>query len=391
MFGVMIRPPRPAAIASPDHRDDLALGDPVEPCSVEMDTVESLDRHPTPPSGSFARYRSETSEGGTKWHACSIWADWDEAAPRSSNVCSASCPASARSARSSTCGSATSATTNAAAAAPGSPACTFWKRVGEAGVRRLGTGGRRAGPRAAGPGRAHPAHPPARRGTPRRRRTVREYASFYARVYAAAAEVAGAARGRRLVEALRAGPRAALGRRRGPAGRSRGPGRARRRVLLDQDRGPAGDRRHRRDDPLLPRCARPLLWNAHNAAFGLLARRGVPVRRIRYEQFLADPRAACARAGRVRRSPGHRARPGVSRRGTRGPVGRAQRGRQPDAFHGRPGAAAPRRRLDGGAAARLSAGWSARSARRCSARTDIDSTHRRRDELAVRRRGDPHP
>ncbi len=33
-----------------------------------------------------------------------------------------------------------------------------------------------------------------------------------------------------------------------------------------------------------------LLWNAHNAAFGLLARRGVPVRRIRYEQFLADPR-----------------------------------------------------------------------------------------------------
>ena len=35
-----------------------------------------------------------------------------------------------------------------------------------------------------------------------------------------------------------------------------------------------------------------LLWTAHNAAFGLLRRRGVPVRRIRYEQFLADPRAA---------------------------------------------------------------------------------------------------
>jgi hypothetical protein len=33
-----------------------------------------------------------------------------------------------------------------------------------------------------------------------------------------------------------------------------------------------------------------LLWNAHNAAFGLLARRGVEVRRIRYEEFLADPR-----------------------------------------------------------------------------------------------------
>ncbi|GAA4689005.1 sulfotransferase [Phytohabitans rumicis] len=35
-----------------------------------------------------------------------------------------------------------------------------------------------------------------------------------------------------------------------------------------------------------------LLWNAHNAAFGLLARRGVPVRRIRYEQFVAQPRRA---------------------------------------------------------------------------------------------------
>jgi hypothetical protein len=33
-----------------------------------------------------------------------------------------------------------------------------------------------------------------------------------------------------------------------------------------------------------------LLWNAHNAAFGLLGRRGVPVRRIRYEEFLSDPR-----------------------------------------------------------------------------------------------------
>ena len=37
-----------------------------------------------------------------------------------------------------------------------------------------------------------------------------------------------------------------------------------------------------------------LLWNAHNAAFGLLARRGVQVRRIRYEELLADPRTALA-------------------------------------------------------------------------------------------------
>src|SRR5947199_1786795 len=33
-----------------------------------------------------------------------------------------------------------------------------------------------------------------------------------------------------------------------------------------------------------------LLWNAHNAAFGLLRRRGVPVRRLRYEELLANPR-----------------------------------------------------------------------------------------------------
>ena len=38
-----------------------------------------------------------------------------------------------------------------------------------------------------------------------------------------------------------------------------------------------------------------MLWNAHNAAFGLLARRGVAVRRIRYEEFLIDPRAALRR------------------------------------------------------------------------------------------------
>lgn len=33
-----------------------------------------------------------------------------------------------------------------------------------------------------------------------------------------------------------------------------------------------------------------LLWNAHNAAFDLLGRCAVPVRRVRYEDLLADPR-----------------------------------------------------------------------------------------------------
>lgn len=37
-----------------------------------------------------------------------------------------------------------------------------------------------------------------------------------------------------------------------------------------------------------------LLWDAHNAAFGWLRRRGVPVRTIRYEDFLADPVAVTA-------------------------------------------------------------------------------------------------
>jgi hypothetical protein len=35
-----------------------------------------------------------------------------------------------------------------------------------------------------------------------------------------------------------------------------------------------------------------LLWNTHNYAFGLLSRCGVPVRRVRYEDVLADPPAA---------------------------------------------------------------------------------------------------
>jgi hypothetical protein len=34
-----------------------------------------------------------------------------------------------------------------------------------------------------------------------------------------------------------------------------------------------------------------LLWNAHNASFGLLGRLGVPLLRVRYEELLADPKA----------------------------------------------------------------------------------------------------
>jgi hypothetical protein len=41
-----------------------------------------------------------------------------------------------------------------------------------------------------------------------------------------------------------------------------------------------------------------LLWNAHNAAFGLLRRRGTPVLRLRYEELLADPARAVGEVAR---------------------------------------------------------------------------------------------
>lgn len=41
-----------------------------------------------------------------------------------------------------------------------------------------------------------------------------------------------------------------------------------------------------------------MLWNAQNAAFSLLRRRGVPVRRVRYERLMADPRGVVARLAR---------------------------------------------------------------------------------------------
>ncbi len=41
-----------------------------------------------------------------------------------------------------------------------------------------------------------------------------------------------------------------------------------------------------------------MLWNAQNAAFSLLRRRGVPVRRVRYERLISDPRGVVARLAR---------------------------------------------------------------------------------------------
>jgi hypothetical protein len=124
---------------------------------------------------------------------------------------------------------------------------------------------------------------------PRWRAQVLEYASYHARVYAAAAEVTGAqvvvdsSKHSALAHCLRWSPELDL-----------------RVVHMVRDaRGvayswtkrvarPESDGTHEmtRYSPTYS----ALLWNAHNLAFGLLRRRGVPVRRVRYEEFLADPR-----------------------------------------------------------------------------------------------------
>jgi len=168
--------------------------------------------------------------------------------------------------------------------------CTFWKRVGD---RAFG-----------GWGNVDVARVHALRDQVERTRhiprlasghmpldQVREYANFYARVYAAAAETAGAevvvdsSKHSALAHVLRWADDVDL-----------------RVVHVVRDaRGVAyswtktvtrpetdGEQEMTRYSP--GRSA--LLWNAHNAAFGLLARRRVPVRRVRYEEFLTDPRAA---------------------------------------------------------------------------------------------------
>jgi hypothetical protein len=166
-------------------------------------------------------------------------------------------------------------------------ACTFWKRVGE---RAFG------GWSTVDVARVHALRDAVERTRhiPRLAKPspeVLEYASFYTRVYRAAAEVSGAA------VVVDSSKHSAL------AHVLRWAGNIDLRVVhvVRDARGVAyswtktvsrpetdGTDEMTRYSP--SRSA--LLWNAHNAAFGLLARRGVPVHRVRYEQFLADPRAA---------------------------------------------------------------------------------------------------
>ena len=120
---------------------------------------------------------------------------------------------------------------------------------------------------------------------------VREYAGYYARVYAAAAEVSGArvvidsSKHSALAHVLRWADDIDL--------RVVHVVRDARGVAYSWTKTVARPETDGADEMTRYSPGRSaMLWNAHNAAFGLLARRGVAVHRIRYEQFLADPRAA---------------------------------------------------------------------------------------------------
>ena len=170
--------------------------------------------------------------------------------------------------------------------------CTFWKRVGQSAF--------------GGWGKVDVARVHALRHAVERTRhiprlatagaspAVREYAGFYSRVYAAAAEVAGAdvvvdsSKHSALAHVLRFADDIDL-RVVHVVRDARGVAYSWTKTITRPETDGADDMT--RYSP--GRSA--LLWNAHNAAFGLLARRGVPVHRIRYEEFLTDPRAALTR------------------------------------------------------------------------------------------------
>jgi Sulfotransferase family len=133
-------------------------------------------------------------------------------------------------------------------------------------------------------------------GTPRAAQ-VSEYAGYYERVYRAAAAVTGAhtvvdsSKHSALAFCLRHAPAIDL------------------RVihLVRDSRGVAYSWTKRVARPEAGDAAEmtryapsraALLWNAHNAAFDVLGRCGVPVQRMRYEQLVADPRAELRIAAR---------------------------------------------------------------------------------------------
>jgi Sulfotransferase family len=169
-------------------------------------------------------------------------------------------------------------------------ACTFWRRVGE---RAFG------GWANVDVARVHALreavertrHIPRLAAAQQASDQVREYAGYYTRVYAAAAEVSGArivvdsSKHSALAHVLRWADDVDL--------RVIHVVRDARGVAYSWTKNVARPETDGTDEMTRYSPGRSaMLWNAHNAAFGLLARRGVAVRRIRYEQFLADPRAA---------------------------------------------------------------------------------------------------
>ncbi|WP_097322675.1 sulfotransferase family protein [Paractinoplanes atraurantiacus] len=125
---------------------------------------------------------------------------------------------------------------------------------------------------------------------------VHEYADFYARVYAAAAEVSGA---EVVVDSSKHSALAHV---------LRWAGDIDLRVVhvVRDARGVAYSWTKRVSRPETDGAEEmtryspgrsAMLWNAHNAAFGLLAKRGVAVHRLRYEEFLAHPRSELLKIG----------------------------------------------------------------------------------------------
>jgi hypothetical protein len=168
-------------------------------------------------------------------------------------------------------------------------ACTFWKRVGQQAF---------GGWHNVDVDRVHALrdavertrHIPRLAAASEAPDEVREYAGYYARVYAAAAEVSGArvvvdsSKHSALAHVLRWAPDVDL--------RVVHVVRDPRGVAYSWTKTVTRPETDGADEMTRYSPGRSaLLWNAHNAAFGLLARRGADVRRIRYEQFLADPRA----------------------------------------------------------------------------------------------------
>jgi Sulfotransferase family len=169
-------------------------------------------------------------------------------------------------------------------------ACTFWKRVGD---RAFGGWGNVdvARVHALRDAVERTRHIPRLAAGPARTAEVREYAGFYSRVYAAAAEVGSAtlvvdsSKHSALAHVLRFADDVDL--------KVVHVVRDARGVAYSWTKTVTRPETDGADDMTRYSPGRSaLLWNAHNAAFGLLARRGVPVLRIRYEQFMADPRAA---------------------------------------------------------------------------------------------------